>query len=264
MTLNGRFYNLITFCTVLFLFSLPAFADNGFPGREKYPDIPFITLDDFHNGYQTDQFTVVDARSHFEYNVIQVKNALNLPLSDELFESKIKEIADKTGKTIVFYCNGRRCMKSYKAAIKSNLENVLVFDAGIFEWSQAHPEETTFLGQSPMNPDDLISTSKLKEHIVPLNQFEQLISESVLIDIRTLNMRRGSGLFLLADRSVPLDNTEKLERYLQKAIDEDKILLAYDNAGKTIRWLQYHLEKKGIKRYYFMEGGAKYYTYDNY
>jgi len=58
-----------------------------------------------------------------------------------------------------------------------------------------------------------------------------------------------------------LDKTKKLERYLNKALSEDKILLAYDQAGKTVRWLQYQLEKKGIKNYYFMEGGAKYYNY---
>ncbi|WP_198264563.1 rhodanese-like domain-containing protein [sulfur-oxidizing endosymbiont of Gigantopelta aegis] len=259
----GKFYKFSFVYFLLMLISFPVFSDAGFPGREKYPDIPFISLDDFHEAYKNDQYTVVDARSNFEFNVIQVKGALNLPLNDALFTNKIHDIADKTGKTIVFYCNGRRCMKSYKAAIKSNLEKVLVFDAGIFEWSQAYPDDTTFLGKSPMNPDDLISTSKLKEHIIPLDEFESLIMDSVLIDVRTLDMRRGSGLFLLADRSVPLDNKKKLERYLQKAIDEDKILLAYDNAGKTIRWLQYHLENKGIKRYYFMKGGAKYYTYDN-
>ena len=250
-------------CLIFLFFTLPIYSDDNFPGREKYPDTPFITQSDLHNGYKKGEYTIVDARSKFEFNVIKIKGAVNLPLSSETFEAEAKALAEKTNKPLVFYCNGRRCMKSYKAAIKSKLPNVLVFDAGVFEWSVAHPDASVLLGKSPMNPDDLISTSKLKEHIVPLSQFETLIPEAVLLDVRSLDMRRGSGLFLLADRSVPLDNSKKLERYLTKALNEDKTLLAYDNAGKSVRWLQYHLEKKGIKKYYFMEGGAKYYTYDN-
>lgn len=152
-------------------------------------------------------------------------------------------------------------MKSFKAAKKSRLSNVFVFDAGVFEWATEHPDESVLLGQSPMNPADLISNKKLKEHFIPLSQFELLISDSVLIDVRHLKERRGNGLFLLADKSAPLDNARKLERYLDKAIDQQKVLLAYDDAGKEVRWLQYYLEKKGITDYYFMEGGAKYYSY---
>jgi len=153
-------------------------------------------------------------------------------------------------------------MKSFKAAKKSKLMNILVFDAGVFEWSVAHPDYSVLLGKSPMDPNDIISKNKLKEHIVPLKEFESKIKGSVLIDVRAQNERRGNGLFLLADKSVPLDNKKKLERYLNKALTTDKTLLAYDNSGKEVRWLQYYLEEKGIKDYYFMQGGAKYYTYD--
>ncbi|MCU7940028.1 MAG: hypothetical protein KZQ64_14365 [gamma proteobacterium symbiont of Bathyaustriella thionipta] len=112
-----------------------------------------------------------------------------------------------------------------------------------------------------VNPDAFISDSKFKEHFVPLSKFETLIKGSVLIDVRHLKERRGNGLFLLADKSVPLDNSKKLDRYLNKALKENKTLLAYDDSGKEVRWLQYYLEQKGIKEYYFMEGGAKYYSY---
>jgi rhodanese-related sulfurtransferase len=242
---------------------LPVFSDEEFPGRKKYPDIPYISQSDFYQGYKQNKYTIVDARSQFEFNVIQIKKAINIPLSSDIFIKKIRRLALHTKKTIVFYCNGRRCMKSYKAAVKSKLSNILVFDAGVFEWSQEYPNDTIFLGKSPLNLNDLISKHQLNQHILPLREFEKLIPNSILLDIRSLDMRRGSGLFLLADKSVPLDNTKKLEKYLTKALKEKKTLLAYDNAGKTIRWLQYYLEKKGIIDYYFMKGGAKYYTYDN-
>lgn len=262
---NMRAVNMMLLRSLLvsfFLLSMSfSWAEEGFPGREKFPDIPYIELEDFYKGYKNNDYNIVDVRSKFEYKVIQVKGAINIPLSDEEYESKITAIAKKSTKPIVFYCNGRRCMKSYKAAVKSKLSNIMVYDAGVFEWAKAYPDEAILLNETLEDASKLISTKKLKEHFVPLTEFEKMIPEAVLIDVRDKGQRRGNGLFLLADKSVPLDKTQKLERYLNKAIKEDKILLAYDQAGKTVRWLQYHLEKKGIKNYYFMEGGAKYYSY---
>ncbi len=253
---------IISFLLCLFITTSSVYAeDEGFPGRKKYPDVPYVSLSDFYSGYINNKYVVVDARSAFEYNVIQVKGAINLPVNSDDFFAEINALAHKTDNTIVFYCNGRRCMKSFKAAVKSKLSNVLVFDAGVFEWAKQYPDESVFMGESPLSQDKLISSSQLKEHLISLSDFEQLIQESVLIDIRDLKERRGNGLFLLADKSAPLDNTKKLEHYINKAIKEDKTLLAYDNSGKQVRWLQYYLENKGIKKYYFMEGGAKYYSY---
>ena len=245
----------------ILLLSSFAYAGEGFPGREKFPDIPYISIEDLQRGYKENKFMVVDVRSNFEYKVIQIKGAYNFPVADDNFEQKIKLFASKTKKTIIFYCNGRRCMKSYQAAVKSKLSNIKVYDAGVFEWAKAYPLDTLLLDKPLENESQLISTAKLKQHFVSLDDFEQLIPNSILIDVRDLHQRRGNGLFLLADKSVPLDNTKKLERYLNKAINENKTLLAYDEAGKTVRWLQYYLENKGITNYYFMEGGAKYYSY---
>ena len=238
-----------------------AYANEGFPGREKYPDVPYISLDDLYSGYMNDKYTIIDARSKFEYNIIKINKAINVPLSQDDFLETITAIANKTRKPIVFYCNGRRCMKSYKAAIASKLSNVFVFDAGVFEWTVKHPEEASLLNKTPVDPNKLISKSDFKKHFVPLQEFETLIKDSILLDVRDSRQRQGTGLFLLADRSAPLDKTKKLNRYLNKAVTENKRLLAYDQTGKQVRWLQYYLEEKGIKEYYFMEGGAKYYTY---
>ena len=248
---------IVLFLCLFLTFTVYA-SDEGFPGRKKFPDVPYISLSDFHTGYLNHKYVVVDARSNFEFNVIHIKGAINLPVNSDDFFTEINKLAQKTDNTIVFYCNGRRCMKSFKAAVKSKLSNIFVFDAGVFEWAKEHPKKSVLMGESPLYLDKLISSSKLKEHFIPLSDFEQLIQESVLIDVRDLKERRGNGLFLLADKSAPLGNTKKLDRYVNKAIKENKTLLAYDNAGKQVRWLQYYLEQKGIKKYYFMEGGAKY------
>ena len=257
------FVRLFLFSFFMILVSANSYASSkeGFPGRDKYPNQAYISMNDFYQGYLQHKYVIVDARSQFEYKVIKIAGAINIPLHSDHFFEDVNALANKTNKTLVFYCNGRRCMKSFKAAKKSKLKNVLVFDAGVFEWSQAHPKQAVLLGQRPLNPNDIISKKRLKRHFLPLNKFEKLIVGSVLIDVRDIKQRRGNGLFLLADKSAPLDSTKKLDRYINKAIKEDKVLLAYDNAGKQVRWLQYYLERKGLKKYYFMEGGAKYYHY---
>ncbi len=255
------FKRFILLLTLSLFLSAVSFADEGFPGREKYPDIPYISLTDFYQGYMENKYLVVDVRSPFEYDVIQIKGAVNVPVNSDSYYKDINELAKTTDRTIVFYCNGRRCMKSFKAAAKSKLSNILVYDAGVFEWAKKYPEQSVLMGESPLPVDKLIPSSKLKEHFIPLARFEELIPQSILIDVRDKKERRGNGLFLLVDKSAPLSRPDKLEKYVNKAIAEDKILLAYDEAGKTVRWLQYYLEKKGLKKYYFMKGGAKYYAY---
>jgi len=256
---------LITLITFILLFStFIVSADEGFPGREKFPDIPYISMEKLYNDYKNNKYLIIDVRSKFEFNVIHIIGAVNIPFSDaQEFEHNIKILAKETDKAFVFYCNGRRCMRSFKAARASKLKpsQMFVFDSGVFEWSVAYPDDSILLGESSFDKDRLISSKKLNKHFLPLKKFEEKIPGSILIDIRDPKQRAGSGLFLLADKFVPLDRTKKLERYLNMAKKENKTLLAYDNTGKQVRWLQYHIEKKNIKNYYFMKGGAKLYTY---
>ena len=49
---------------------------------------------------------------------------------------------------------------------------------------------------------------------------------------------------------------DKVYRYIRKAKEKGKTLFIYDEVGKQVRWLQYALEKEGIKNYYFMDKGA--------
>ena len=74
-----------------------------------------------------------------------------------------------------------------------------------------------------------------------------------------LERREGVGFFPGMERRIALDQTEKLDKVLQKAKRENKTLLIYDEAGHQVQWLQYHLVDAGVKNYYFMKGGAKAY-----
>ena len=48
-----------------------------------------------------------------------------------------------------------------------------------------------------------------------------------------------------------------MAKFMKKVISSNKKLYVYDKVGKQIRWFQYYLESKGVKNYFFMEGGSE-------
>ena len=96
-----------------------AASSEGFPGRKKYPDIPYMTIEQLDAEF--DEVITVDARTPLEFETIHINSAVNIPLNlkDDDFIKRAKELRTANpGKKIVFYCNGRSCMKSYKAATR--------------------------------------------------------------------------------------------------------------------------------------------------
>jgi rhodanese-related sulfurtransferase len=239
-----------------------AAMNDGFPGRKKYPDIPYMTIDQLNSEY--DDVIKVDARTPLEFETIHITSAVNIPLNlkDDVFISRTKVLRTANpGKKIVFYCNGRTCMKSYKAATRAietaGIKNVYSYDAGIFEWAMAHPEKAVLLNKTPVDPKMLLSKSKLKNHMLSALDFINKAGDDVIIlDVRDRNKRESFGIFSGFEELVPMDNKKALSRYIKLAKAENKKLFIYDEVGKQVRWVQYHLEEQGAGPYYFMKGGA--------
>ena len=244
-------------------FSTPILADDGFPGRAEYPEIPLYQISDLLR--DINNVVVVDARSSLEFATLQIKGAINIPVASKKFPDMVKELRKKTKKRIVFYCNGRTCYKSYKAAkiaMKAGVRNVFAYDAGIFEWAKAHPEHAVLLGTTPMDPNKIIPKSALHAHFLAPKQFTETAraaprDKRMIIDVRDLYQRAGVGFFPGIEKWVSLDDQSKLDEHMKKALAENRTLYIYDEAGKQVRWLQYALERANIKNYYFMEKGAK-------
>ncbi len=238
-------------------------AESEFPGRKLYLAVPYIELDDAYK--QREQLVFVDVRSIYEYQTLRIKGAIHLPLSSKNFVANMKQLRNKEGtKTIVVYCNGKTCMKSYKAASKSrkfNIDNVVAYDAGIMDWAKKYPTEAVLLGKSPINPRDLIGKSRFQERLVSSVDFEEKANNNtvLILDVRDRFQREGIGLFIGREKRVTLDDEKLVEKYLDKAKRENRTLLVYDQAGKQVRWLMYHIEKRGIKSYFFMKGGVSAY-----
>lgn len=234
-----------------------------FPGRTTYSHVPYITIEQLYNEY--DDTIIVDARSVFEFKTLRILSAVNVPLSlsNSEYTKELQELREKNpAKKIVFYCNGHTCMKSYKAAhrakVIAKIDNVMAFDAGVFDWTNAYPDKAILLEVTPVDPDLLISKDKYKQHMLPALDFANKADENtIILDVRSRHQREGLSLFSGYEKTVPMGNKRKLNKYIQLAKDENKKLFIYDAVGKQVRWLQYYLEQQNAGEYYFMEGGAK-------
>lgn len=249
----------IFFCLLLLQIPLATNAAD-FPGRPNYPDVKPMELADLAKKF--DNVIVVDARSQYEYDTLHIKSAVNIPVSSPNFAKQVRDISQLTKKPLVFYCNGHTCMKSYKAARAAKLAGVVdcyAYDAGVFDWAKNNPGKTVLLGKAMKSANQLLSKTKLKKHTITPKEFSVMVEKKnnvQTIDVRSRFQRAGVGLFPFNEKWVPLEKTSDLEKALEEAATRKKTLLIYDEVGKQVRWLQYRLEEMGVRKYYFMKGGA--------
>lgn len=238
----------------------PTLQASEFPGRPKYPDVKTIELAELNKHF--DQHVIIDARSSYEFDTLHIKGSVNVPISSEEFARRVRDLSDLTKKPLVFYCNGHTCMKSYKAARAARLagvKNCYAYDAGMFDWAKAHPAKTVLLGKPLKSPSQLIPKSTLKKHTLEPKEFAAYAENKkhfVTIDVRSRYQRAGVGLFPFIEQWISLEQTLSLDKAIKDAAADNKTLLIYDEVGKQVRWLQYRLEEMGVKKYYFMKGGA--------
>lgn len=251
---------LVILSFALFYVSAGVAVESEFPGRKLYLAVPVIELDDAYQ--RRKQVVFVDVRSAYEYQTLRIKNAINIPLADKTFLEKMKALRSQQGnKPIVAYCNGKTCMKSYKAVTKCrqfDIGNVIAYDAGIMDWAKKYPAEAVLLGKSPINPANLIDKAKFKKHLIEPDVFEEKVatSNALVLDVRDPFQREGIGIFVGKEQRVSLDDAKAVDKYLEQAKTENRTLLIYDQAGKQVQWLMYHIEEKGVRSYFFMQGGA--------
>lgn len=251
----------LVFLSLILALSTVSANDSTFPGRAKFPQVPIYEMDQLRDALN--DVIVVDARSSYEYETLRIKGAKNIPVANKTFEANLTKLRASTNKPIVFYCNGRSCFKSYIASKKARaagIQNTFAFDAGIFEWTKANPNQAVLLGQSPVQSANLIPSKQFKSRLLNPDHFSEKATStghrSMVLDVRDKYQRAGIGFFPGKERWVSLDQKERILRYINKAKKQNKTLYVYDEVGKQVRWLQYEIEKAGLKDYFFMEKGA--------
>lgn len=249
------------FLSLLLLMVSPAQANDEFPGRDLYLDVKYIELADLAERY--DEVVIVDVRSKYEYDTLHIGKAVHVSLGDSDFVGRMQKLRDENpGRPIVTYCNGKSCMKSYKAARKAQqrgVDNILCFDAGIMDWAQNQPARSVLLGESPMDPKKLIAKSAFKQRLLEPDEFiTHAHGDGILIvDARDPLQRAGYALFMGKERRASLADEKEMGELIAMAARDGSSMYIYDEAGKQVRWLMYRLERQGVKDYYFMKGGIE-------
>lgn len=254
-------------CFVLLILGVtgPAAAakEDAFPNRKLFPELAYISIEDFHKNYE--KYIVVDVRSPFEYHTLHALNAINIHRTSKDFVRRMKELrANNRGKTIVLYCNGKKCQQSYKAGRKcyqNGIANVRVYDQGINDWARMYPELAVLLGKTPVDRSKLLGKEAIRQHMVPFDDFVRLANSAntLIIDVRDAIDREGVGLFMGREKRADYRHVKRLDDLLDEAARARQTVLMYDNAGTEVGWMMYHLKEKRIKHFYFLEGGMRQY-----
>jgi len=238
-----------------------AFAADAedFPHRKFYTELSdkLIEINDLSKSINN--YIVVDVRSPFEYSVMHIQGAINIPVDDKTFLARSQQTYTEGGKPLLFYCNGRACEKTYVAgskALKGGFTNFLAYDGGIGEWAKINPQQTVLLDK-PLNPSALISKDKLEAHSLSYIDFMNRANAQPtarIIDIRSAAEIDDISLFPGRDIRTGFD-LNKLRKAITTAKEANQIVYAYDNSGFQVMALQYLFEEMGLKDYYLMKGG---------
>ena len=235
-----------------------AWSDEGYPYRGKYPDIEVIATEDLKQQYK--DALIIDVRSKMEFDVIRIKKAIHMPISSRNFERDLtKKRLHKEKRSIVFYCNGHSCEKSYQAtqkAKKAGLNNILCYDSGIFDWIEAYPQLSLLMGKNPSATNQIIPESEHQKRLISLQEFQTKADNSdvIVIDVRDSFQRNNHPAPNIKNvTNAPMDNLVKLIK-LKKY--QDKELLLFDAVGKQVKWLHYYLKDYGYTRFKFLQGGV--------
>lgn len=232
-------------------------SDTIFPLRSMYSSVTTISHQELAK--KIDDVLIIDVRSRYEYSVLHIHNAINVPLANLGFIPTLKVLRANDDRDIVFYCNGITCKKSYKANVeaqKHGVTKIFTFDLGVLNWAKLHPDQSVFFSHSPLDVSHLIQPEKFRQHLLlPKDFIIKIQSDSLLIDIRE-PYQKEQLIFEKNSISAPL---HKFHRTLELIKASKATVLIYDAVGKQVRWLQYLLEKHNIKNYYFMQGGVKAY-----
>jgi len=241
---------------LLVAFSAHAGSEN-YPLRKEFPNAVPITAAGLLKQY--DKSFVVDVRSAFEFDVVHIGKAVNIPMNNRsLFLSNLEGVRDKAStEPIILYCNGIKCKKSYEAAdyaMSGGFKNIYVFDAGVITWLKTYPDRTYLLGKMPANPSKIISDEKFESAMVNFSEFKKASQnpDAIIFDVRDATQK--TKLIDLANvKSIELDHVLVL---LKKNLYKDKQIYFIDTVGKQVEWLQYYLIENGYKNYHFLKGGT--------
>ena len=244
--------------------SVFAVESEAFPLRKIFPEVK--TIDIAKLSARLDLYNVVDVRSPFEFDIIRIKGAVNIPVAQSDFVQLVKSASKASSKPIVFYCNGHHCDSAYTAAQKAmqqgKITDVMNFDGGIFSWARAQPQLTLLLDK-PLDPKNVISDEKFAARTLAPQEFikQANTNPSVkIIDLRDRFQVAGVSLFPSREVRTGSDMTS-IKKAITEAQAANQPIYFYDASGHRVRTLQYLLQDMNVSNYFFMlDGMVGYYA----
>ncbi len=110
----------------------------GFPAWKKAGNYSEIDLPLVKSALKKANSVIIDARPDKKYKQSHIATAINIP--DTKMDSMLDRLPKDKAKRVIVYCGGYKCAKSHKVAKKlkkMGYKNVLVYAAGMPEWSKA-------------------------------------------------------------------------------------------------------------------------------
>ncbi|MFO7954202.1 rhodanese-like domain-containing protein [Thioalkalivibrio sp.] len=237
-----------------------------FPGRSLYERFGVDAVDLFDLRGQLSRSTLIDVRPRLEYDILHIEGAHHVPLSAPDFEDQVRALEEEHGGPLVFYCNGRESYMSYRAAARANsagLGPTQAYDAGVRDWAERYPDLAILRGEPIEDSESqLIDDEAFEARLLDADSFARRVrddDDAVVVDVRGSEQRDEISLFAGREVSASLENIDRLNRIVDRARRDGSPLLIFDQNGQQVRWLQYHLEERGIEDYRFLEGGLQHF-----
>ena len=138
--------------------------------------------------------------------------------------------------------------------MKAGFKHIYAYDAGIRDWMYANPSRTTLLDKTPAPREKMVSEDYYRSRLLSWESFKRKAknSDAIIIDVR--DDIQKSTTIQMETVELPLD---RFINKLNAGQFKDKQLLIFDAVGKQVRWLQYILEDRGYKDYFFLRKGIK-------
>jgi rhodanese-related sulfurtransferase len=125
------------------------------------------------------EFTLVDTRSKEEFQEAHIAGAINIP--EKNFDEQSSLLPQNKESLIIFYCNGVKCGKSKKAAVKADAKgykNILIYSEGFPVW-----EEKGFKIVPGPDYEKKVETTKVKPAELK-TLIEGKTGDIVIVDVR--------------------------------------------------------------------------------
>lgn len=222
----------------------------SYPLRDQFGTVPRIESNQFKMQHQDKVF--IDVRSKEEYDIFRIAEAVNVPLTDQRFDERVRALRQANKTTpIVFYCSSALCPDSYIAVqqtVRAGLKDVYAYDGGLYEWIREHPHHSTLLGFSPIPRDRILSRAYYQARILDNAGFTRQAKQSDSLVVSINSADENPAPIPTHTQSVSLD---EFSAHLDSAEWRNKSLLIVENRSDRAWVLQYLLEHKGHKDYFF-------------